>query len=120
VYAFTATTRGSRAVIEDYWSETTTEAASLDEAMDYATQWNEARLTALQLGMDVFVATQATTETEEALIVYGLDPNDLRHDVQAHASRTRVPCTIFRLRARRGPTGFNPAPRDVVDTIRPQ
>ena len=120
VYAFTATTRGARAVIEDYWSETTTEAASLGEAMAYATQWNEARQTALQLGMDMFVATQAIAGTDEALIVYGLDPNDLRNDVQAHVSHTRIPCTIFRLHAQRGPTGFNPAPREFVDTLRPQ
>jgi hypothetical protein len=119
VYACTATTHGSRAVIEDYWFETTTEAASLREAMDDATQSNEARLTALQLWMDMFVATQAAGGTDEALIVYGLDPNDLKNDVQAHASRTGVPCTIFRLHARRRPTGFNPAPREFVDTVHP-
>jgi hypothetical protein len=88
--------------------------------MDYAIQWNEARLTGLQLGMDMFVATQATAGTEEALILYGRDPNDLRNDVQAYASRTGAPCTIFRLHAHRGPTGFNPAPRKCVETLQPR
>lgn len=126
VHAFTATTHGTSAVIEDLWSETTTPRGSLGEAMDDATQWNEDRLSALQNAMDMYVVTQVRMGTAEELIVYGADPIDIRNDAQVQATNTRTPCTIYCLHADpgsmsfSGPTSFNPYPRIFVETVQPR